>query len=307
MKRRIIQQKSAYTVTLPVDWARAHNINAKDEVEVQEEADTLVIRTEKKPKTEEINLKLEKSTPDYYRIMIENHYLKGYDKLNVTFEDKKAIKYVQEVVANLIGFEIVQQKENKCRIAATTTPSAEEFKTLLSRCFNIITYTQSKVKEDIEKNSFNNLNEIEAQSKDARRFLLFCTRAMHKSSVVSRREESFLHLLLERMILIEHNHYYLYIKISKLKKQSIRREVKELYSKVAEMFLLFKQMFYKKDIKNFAKINEYWDEIYFEQGQKLLTKCTEAESIIIYHSMHLSKLMFLIAQPNLTMQKIEEI
>ena len=93
MKRRIIQQKSAYTVTLPVDWARAHNINAKDEVEVQEEADTLVIRTEKKPKTEEINLKLEKSTPDYYRIMIENHYLKGYDKLNVTFEDKKAIKY----------------------------------------------------------------------------------------------------------------------------------------------------------------------------------------------------------------------
>ncbi len=305
MRRKIIKQKSAYTVTLPVDWVRAHNLGAKDEIEVDEEADALIMRTEKKPKIEEITLKLEKSTPDYYRIMIENHYLKGFDVLNVEFEDNKALSHIQDTVANLIGFEIIEQKENSCKIAATAQSSPEQFKTLLSRIFNIIAYTQSKIIEDMEKNSFTNLSEIEKQSKDARRFLLFCTRTIHKSSIVPRREESFLHLLLERLILIEHDHYYLYKKMTKMGKQKIRPSVKSIYAKATQMFILFREMFFNKELKNFAKINDLWEEIYFKEGQKLFDKCTEAESIIIYHSMHLSKLIFLIAQPNLTMQKIE--
>jgi len=305
MRRKIIRQKSAYTVTLPVDWVRAHNLDSKDEIDVDEEADALIIRTEKKPKTEEVSLQLEKSTSDYYRIMIENHYLKGFDVLNVEFEDSKALNHIQDIVANLVGFEVIEQRENWCKIAATAQSSPEQFKTLLNRCFNIITYTQNKIIEDLEKNSFNNYAEIEKQSKDARRFLLFCTRTIHKSSIVPRREESFLHLLLERLILIEHDHYYLYKKIIKVSKQKIRAEVKSIYNKAAQMFTLFREMFFTKDLKNFAKINDWWEEIYFKEGQKLFEKCTEAESIVIYHSMHLSKLIFLIAQPNLTMQKIE--
>lgn len=191
MKRRIIKQKTAYTLTLPINWIREHNIQPKDEIEVEEENDALVIRTEKKTKAEEINLSLEKSTPDYYRIMIENHYLKGYDVINLKFIDKKAFPIIQQIVSNLIGFEILEQKENSCKIAATSPPSAEQFKTLLNRCFNIITYTQNTVKKDISKGSFLNLTEIEGQSNDARRFLLFCTRALHKISIISRREESF--------------------------------------------------------------------------------------------------------------------
>jgi len=305
MRRKIIKQKSAYTVTLPVDWVRAHNLGSKDEIDVDEEADALVIRTQKKPKSEEISLKLEKSTVDYYRIMIENHYLKGLDILNVEFEDKKAFNHIQDIVSNLIGFEIIEQRESSCKIAATAQSSPEQFKTLLNRCFNIIAYTQDKIKEDIEKNSFKDMAEIEKQSKDARRFLLFCTRTVHKASIVPRKEESFLHLLLERMILIQHDHYYLYKKISKMNAQKIRPAVKSIYEKATQMFTLFREMFFSKNLKNFAKINDWWEEIYFKEGQKLFAKCTEAESIIIYHSMHLAKLIFLISQPNLAMQKIE--
>ncbi|MFC2136438.1 AbrB/MazE/SpoVT family DNA-binding domain-containing protein [Bacteroidota bacterium] len=304
MKRRIIKQKTAYTLTLPVKWIREYNIQPKDEVELEEEQDSLVIRTEKRPKAEEISLTLEKSTSDYYRIMVENHYLRGYDIINIKFPEKKTFPIIQNAVSNLVGFEILEQKENSCKIGSTTPASAEQFKTLLNRCFNIITYTQDSVKEDIAKLSFPNLTEIEAQSNDARRFLLFCTRALHKTSIVSRRDESFMHLLLERLILIEHNHYYLYNKISKIKSLKIREEVKEIYNKAIEMFNLFKEMFHKKDLKNFATINKYWEEIYFKEGHKLLTKCTEEESIIIYHSMHLSKLLFLISQPNLVTLKI---
>ena len=305
MNRKIIKQKSAYTITLPVDWIRTHNLEAKDEISVEEESDAIILRTEKKVKNEEITLHLEKSTNDYYRIMIENHYLKGYDILNISYEDSKSIKYIQDIVSNLIGFEIIEQKENTCRIAITAQSSPEQFKTLLDRSFNIITYTQTKIVEDIEKNSFNNYPEIEKLSKDVRRFMLFCTRTLHKSSIVERREESFLHLLLERLILIEHDNYYLYQKIININKHKIRSDVKKIYTKSSHMFNLFREMFYKKNLKNFAKINMIWEEIYFNEGHKLFANCSEAESIIIYHSMHMAKLIFLIAQPNITMQKIQ--
>jgi antitoxin component of MazEF toxin-antitoxin module len=305
MKRRIIKQQTAYTLTLPIKWIRDHNIHSKDEVELEEEADSLIIHTEKRTKVEEISLTLEKSTPDYYRIMIENHYLKGYNILNIKFEDKKTFPIIQQIVSNLISFEILEQKENFCKIGSTTPSSAEQFKTLLNRCFNIITYTQEKIKEDIEKLSFKNLTEIEAQSNDARRFLLFCTRSLHEVNITTRKEESFMHLLLERLILIEHNHYHLYKKISQLKNLKIRKEVKEIYNKSTDMFNLFKEMFHKNNLKNFATINNYWDDIYFKNGHKLMNNCSEEESIIIYHAMNLSKLIFLISQPNFVMLNLE--
>jgi len=305
MKRKIIKQQTAYTLTLPVKWIREHNILPKDEVEIEEKEDSLVIRTEKQLKAEEISLKIEKSNPDYYRIMIENHYLKGYDIINIEFEDKKIFPIIQQITSNLIGFEILEQKEKFCKIGSTVPPSAEQFKTLLNRCFNIITYTQDSIKEDLNKLSFQNLTEIEAQSNDARRFLLFCTRALHKTSIITRKEESFAHLFLERLILIEHNHYYLYKKISQLKNLKVKKEVKEIYNKVIKMFNLFKEMFHKKDLKNFSIISKYWNDIYFKEGHKLMNNCSEEESIIIYHTMHLSKLIFLISQPNFIMLKLE--
>src|SRR3990167_7250893 len=145
MRRKIIQQKSAYTLTLPVKWVRDHHLKGKDEVEVKEEAGSLIIHSEKKPAAETVSLILEKRTPEYYRIMVENHYLKGFDLLQVKYKDPRAFPIIQNVVSNLIGFEIVEQKEGFCTIAATTQPSTEQFSTLLNRCFNIISYSQSIV------------------------------------------------------------------------------------------------------------------------------------------------------------------
>lgn len=304
MRRKIIQQKSAYTLTLPIQWVRDHHLKGKAEVDVEEEADALIIRTEKKSTAEAVALTLEKSTPEYYRIMIENHYLKGFDVLNCKIIDRNAFPIIQKVVSNLIGFEIIEQREGFCKIAATTQPSSEQFNTLLHRCFNIISYSQSLVKEDLARLSFSRIAEMEALSNDARRFLLFCTRALHKGTITSRREESFMHLLLERLILIEHNHYYLYKKICGIKHLKLRKEVTQFYGKACAMFNLFKDIFLKKDLRQFAEINNYWDAMYFREGHRLFERCTLEESIVIYHSMHLSKLIFLIAQPNLTQQII---
>jgi len=48
MRRRLIKQKTAYTITLPIKWIRDHNLGSQDELEVVEEKSGLLIKTEKR-------------------------------------------------------------------------------------------------------------------------------------------------------------------------------------------------------------------------------------------------------------------
>lgn len=204
------------------------------------------------------------------------------------------------MVSNLIGIEIIDQNPTYCRISQTAQPTKEEFKTILRRIFNIIKYTNQVIIEDLTKSDFKNLDLIEKQTKDVRRFALFCTRTLHKIFLVERKEESFLHLLLERLILIQHNQLYLYQKIIdqlKNKKSNINLKTIKYLEEAFEMFDIFTEMFYKKDFSKFKIINKFWKEIYFNKTQELFKEKTIEEKIIIYHLMYLSKQIFLIAQP----------
>jgi len=297
MKRRLIKQKSAYTITLPISWIRENNLETKDEINLTREKDSLIISSDKKDVENEISLDLKKGVEDYCRIMIEGSYLRGYNRIIINLESKEQFRYSQKVISNLIGLEIVEQKQNKIIAETTSEPTEEQFQRMLGRVFNIIEYTQDMIKEDFEKSAFRNKKEIKSQSDDTRRLLLFCIRTLHKRRITSREEESFMHLLLERLILIEHNYNYMYQKLSKIKSVNITANCKKQFQRTLEMFSLFKKMFFRKEIGNFSEITKAWEEIYFADSP---SKNTE-DSIIDYHLKYLSKLIFLISQPNLTL------
>ena len=296
MQRRIIKQKTAYTITLPIKWVRNYNINEKREINIKEEGNKLILSTSNKAKPEKVDLKLENSEEHYCRIMIENHYLKGFDVINISFLNKDALSLIQTIVTNLIGVEIVKQNKTSCIISQTAMPTIKEFKSLFNRVKSIIIYTLQITEESIKGNVYDGLDEIEQLTKDARRFLLFLTRTIHKHTIIEKNDESFMHLLLERMILIQHNQLYMYQKLAKLQTKFINNKIEESFKKSKELFLTFVKQFHKQDMKEFSKISKDWKELYF--NHKLFVGCTEEESIILYHSMHLAKLVFLIAQPN---------
>lgn len=307
MKRKLIPQKTAYTITLPIDWIRENNLSNSDEVNLSVENNNLIISTEKKSKLNFISIDLKDTANAYSRIMIENPYLKGFDVIQLNYLNSLQLDIIQDVVSNLIGVEIVEQSKNYCKISQTARPTKDEFKTILRRVFNIIKYTNNLIVDDLDYGIFNNFSKIDKQTKDVRRFLLFCTRTLHKLNLTSRKDESFYHLLLERLILIQHNQYYLYFKIhTKIgsKRLNINQKVIINLKLSFEMFDIFKDMFFKKDFSNFKKINIYWNELYFNKTQELFLNCNFEESVIIYHTMYLSKLIFLISQPSEVLVKL---
>jgi hypothetical protein len=307
MKRKITRQKTAYTVTLPIKWIRDHSLEGSDEVEILEDEEGLKITTDNISESKKVSLHLKKGIDHYYRINIENHYLRGDDILEITFEDKDAMNIIQEIVSNLNGFEIVKQKDNYCKIAETAHPTIKEVKTIMDRLLNIIKYTHTVVLEDIIKNKFDNQKLLDQLISDTRRFSLFCRRAIHKQALISRIEEVFADLLLERLVITNYDNYFLYQKLNKIKSdEKINKEVISLYEKSGKLYELFYKMYHKSNTKEFTEINHLWNKIYFDEGPKLSNKCNEKEFAVIYHSMAYSYIVFLMAQPN-TIKTVDEI
>jgi len=300
MRRKIIKQKTAYTITLPIKWVRDHNLTGSEEIELSEQNNALILSTEKQPSQQEVEIHLEKGIPHYYRILIENQYLRGTDVVNVSFDELDALNTIQEVVSNLIGFEIVEQDKNHCRVSETAMPTTQEFSRILNRLFNVIKYAQELMLEELDKNSFNNMQIFDKLISDTRRFSLFCRRTVHKQNIVSRVDEVFLDLLLERLVIIAYETYFLYQRLHSLdnKKEKINSQVINFYKETCDFFQLFSEMYFRKKTSSFAKINDVWEELYFKKGPVLFKGANDKEAMIVYHAMTLAKLVFLVAQPN---------
>jgi hypothetical protein len=308
MRRKIIKQKSAYTITLPVKWVRDHNLDKAKDVDVIEENTGLIISAQKQASQKITKLDLKKETSHYYRILIENEYLKGTTEIAITFPDQNAFETIQDTVSNLIGFEILEQEKNACRIGQTAMPTIREFVAILNRLFNIIRYSQKFILNDLETDKFESIKEIQKLENDTRRYSLFCRRTIHTQSIISRTDEFLWDLLLERLVITAYEYYFMYEKLSNETKDNskINQDTIKLYKKACAMFDIFSEMFFKKKTNDFTAINDQWQDIYFNEGHQLLTKCTKKESIVLFHAINFSKMVWLISQPNMIMMAMQK-
>ena len=303
MKRKLIKQKSAFTITLPIDWIRENNLENAEEIELTQENNSILISTESKPKNLKKTINLNNGDEHYYRILIENGYLRGIDVLNLNYDDEKVFEIIQNVISNLIGFEIIEQKKYSCLISQTAMPTTDEFEAIIQRLIYLIEYLSQQTLDSINLNSFNNLKKFEKIIADIRKFSLFCRRTIHKQKIVSRTDEVFLDLLLERLVITAYQHYFMYEKLSKLnekKETKVRKEIIEHYMQSLSLYEKFKKMFFKNNAKEFFEINKIWNKLYMKESQKKFKNCSEKESIILFHSMNHAFEVFLMAQPNTT-------
>ena len=286
---------------MPVKWVRENNLDKSNEIDVSEENARILITAQTQSTSRKTTLDFKKGIVYYYRILIENEYLRGATELDIKFPDANALQIIQETVSNLIGFEVLEIGQNTCRVGQTAMPTPQEFTSILNRLFNVLRYCQESVYNDIQANDYSHTKEVEKFESDTRRYSLFCRRTLHSQNIVSRTDEFLWDLLLERLVITGYEHFFMYQKLAALKdKTKVRPEVIRLYKKASSMFLLFSEMFFKKRVDDFTTINELWQEIFFKEGHNILAK-NKKESIILFHAINLSKMIWLISQPNMIM------
>jgi phosphate uptake regulator len=161
MKRRVIQQKGSYTLTLPIKWVKDNELEKNDEISVTEEDNRLILEPgEAKKRPKSTQLTVTSSIFRTYRSLIGGLYRGGYDEIKVNFKDPKLIKELQKTVDTLYGFEVFSIDQNSCVFRSIYTEQATELKSHVNKAIHNIKTMQKIIFEDLKSKKQDSKEEL---------------------------------------------------------------------------------------------------------------------------------------------------
>lgn len=192
IKRSVIQiANSTQLISLPRKWSVKYGVKKGDELEIEENGSKLIIQIDKGVEltSKEIDVTgLDRTTILYY---LQSLYRMGHDELHVKFqnptttyfrkdEEISVIKVINQEVKRLIGFEVIQQKENYCLIKDISTSSIKEFDNILRRVFLLINDANSDLLKGARENNKTLIENIEEKHDLVTKFISYCSRLLNK-------------------------------------------------------------------------------------------------------------------------------
>jgi phosphate uptake regulator len=269
MKRKLIKQGlGGLTFYVPKKWTEINHLKAGDEIEVQEEDSKLIIFGRGAPDKYKTSITLEKASKHFIHELIGNLYKKGYDEIKVGFDKPDTLKIIEEVVNELLGFEIVDIKNKKITIKNVSTTLEDEYLNLFKKCFLLCKQNFQRTITDIEKKSYLNLSEIERYRFMLLRYVNYCQRVLLKH----KRSESFMvfeYLVINSLEKISNEIYYLYSYLDHYNPQIDQSSLDHL----KKTFYLFEELFsnyFKENIKAIRVFSKEKEKFFLKEFDKLI-------------------------------------
>ena len=185
MKRKLVKQGAAtMMVSLPAKWIKTFNLRKGDEINLDEQGRDLLISASKTPEIEKKQLSLLGKQPNRtVRRYIGTSYKKGYDEIIVKFDSPNTIQTIEKFIPDLLGFEIVEQKENSCIIKNVASALENQFDSMLRRTFLILLSIGEDSLKAAKKSNFEYLKKINRLDKNINKFTDVCKRLLIKNNV----------------------------------------------------------------------------------------------------------------------------
>ncbi|MEK6922122.1 MAG: hypothetical protein AABX82_09590, partial [Nanoarchaeota archaeon] len=224
MKRKLIKQGAGgFTVTLPINWIREHNLKQSDEVESEETEEGILISSGIKKKEKSIELDITKYDKRMLLNLLNQSYRLGYDTIRVQYNTQEQATWIEEMTATLLGFEVVEKKKNLCILQNIAEPDEEKFEIILRKIFLQILELSEKVKESMEKKVYHE-NEIIGVKEQIDKLTNYCRRA-----IIRKRRDAktaLVYGIITQLSLISHSYIYLSLYAAK-KKYKISKKTAE--------------------------------------------------------------------------------
>ncbi|MBI2654801.1 phosphate uptake regulator PhoU [Candidatus Woesearchaeota archaeon] len=309
IKRRVIQiANSTQLISLPRKWSVKYGVKKGDELEIEENGNSLQINTDKEFTVEKVELDISDLDPMILRSVVAL-YKRGVDEIRITFDKPELIDSIQKAIGKeAVGYEITEQGKNYC-IIKHVSGELEDFEPVLRRTFLLLTSMANESLTSIKKGEFENLKNIAFLEEANNRFTTTCRRFLNKKGYVNNKKIGPLYYIIEEMENIADQYKYLcdYIYSMKSKKIKLSKEVIEMYEKTNEMLNLFYEIFYKFDKQKLVTIGNQ-RKILVDRFLSLFGKNTNnIEKIVIYHIFTIMQKIFCLVGPYLVMNYDGEI
>ncbi|MGM5483778.1 MAG: hypothetical protein ACQER9_02570 [Nanobdellota archaeon] len=272
MKRKLTKQTSAYVMTLPSKWIKSKNLKGGDELDVNEFEGNLLISSDTKNNKKEADITINSKDHFLVKIPIITCYCYGYDKVRLHFKEKEISEAIKKSIEeNLLGFEIIEEKENLISIESVVKESEEKYNVLLNRSFFIISELFDILIQDIKENELNSKKIVGENVSKIFKYSNYLRRNLYiRKYDVPFYNDMLILLSIIKDIAKEFSNIYSYIK-----KDITNDELLTSYIKNTQklFYEITRNYFSKKDIRlNNEKAeeerNEYFDMLSLLEGKK---------------------------------------
>ena len=298
-------------VSLPRKWAIKYGVKKGDEVEIEEDGNKLNITTQKGLvlKKAEIDISgLDRTSVLFY---IRALYRSGYDEIKVKFnepytmhirigEKKKVITVIHDVINRLIGFEIIQHKEDYCIIKDISEISAKDFDNVLQRIFVLLLDINKDLLSGVKSDNRQLIETIEEKHDNIMKFVGYSLRILNKKGYSDTRKINTLYHIvsvLDKLVDVFKDAAR-YIIVSDMR---ISKECKPFLDQIHNSIVIFNDYFFNFDIKKVQQMYKNRDSI-LKDIRKNLNKLPQSDINYLIHMTNLLEYISDIADHRISME-----
>lgn len=246
MKRKVIQLAGKTSViSLPNQWVKNYGVNKGDELDIEEIADTLVVKIVKHgTELKKISLKIDGFNERTLRYAISALHKLGYDEITLNYDSHKLGDAIQNLLQNLLlGFVVIEQTSKKLVLKNVSNEIDTEFNPTLRRAFLVTISLADSSLDMISNKQFSSLNSLIALENSNNQLTSFCLRLINKGFYKELDKKSFIITIIWNLEKIADEYKAICLGLSKNNKE-INSQILKLYKEVNEFFKSYYELFY---------------------------------------------------------------
>jgi len=281
VKRKVNQLGTSLSITLPSKWVKTIGIKKGDDVDIDIANNSLIVHGEGNLFLEEsTEISVKKGSLGYVKSMINNVYRKGYDEVLVHYEDEATKKLILEALEETMGFEVVEQKENKLVIKNIAGLFESEFDNLMRRAFLITISIAEESLIDLKQNKIDKEKYWQLK-KTVEKLMNVCCRTLNKGVLRNNPNSKFRYLVIHTIDKIAYAYYY----IISLEKEPLSPPLLVYYANTTAYLRAFYDNYYQKNIGSISLLTDKKNTLLWEEGYRLMKKANVSERIVLHHLM----------------------
>lgn len=197
MKRSIIQLGGkTHVVSLPQHWIEKLDLKKKDEVEVTERGEELIITPNKKSGKKSIRLTVTAKNKRFVRQLFVILGSLAYDEVEIDVDNRDTINLLNETAQNFSSFVLVEQEKNKCIYRTVSKESKEDFDYILGKCFKVTQSLADNFLETVKTGDYKDLKSLYSLERTNNQLTTIGQRILIKSGYEDQDKTCFVYLLL---------------------------------------------------------------------------------------------------------------
>ncbi len=289
MRRKLVKiGESTLMLSLPREWVLANGLHKGDELEVNIDQDKLYVWPDSRARKEKMLLDVTEYSNSLPRLLYAL-YRSGVDELELKSKNPGLLGRVKSTVwKEAVGFEIIDQKEDSCKIICVSG-KVDDFDKIVRRLF-LVTLTMGEESiAALKKNSgFENALYLEQENNRLTNVLI---RAINKYGSHGHKKIVPIYYIVQELEKIGDQCKYL-AQFMEKKGKRVRARAIALLEKSVELLRLVYELFYTFNQEKSNMIRDMREAVVKGIIAQYGQKNSEEENIVLHHSLNIATRSF---------------